>query len=121
MAHGCTGTGTRPPRVVESMRPGHSAAPLWLPDPVCAVCGGETMQEAGKTRKNSETVTRKLLYEFGPFRVDPQRRLLLQDGQPVPLTGKAFDILLALLECHGEIRSEEHTSELQSLRHLVCR
>src|ERR1022692_4432234 len=43
MAHGCTGTGTRPPRVVESMRPGHSAAPLWLPDPVCAVCGGETM------------------------------------------------------------------------------
>src|ERR1039458_4298148 len=93
MAHGCTGTGTRPPRVVESMRPGHSAAPLWLPDPVCAVCGGETMQEAGKTRKNSETVTRTLLYEFGPFRVDPQKRLLLQDGQPVPLTGKAFDII----------------------------
>src|SRR5262245_65048382 len=22
---------------------------------------------------------------------------------------------------HGEVRSEEHTSELQSLRHLVCR
>src|SRR6195952_6032455 len=22
---------------------------------------------------------------------------------------------------HGELRSEEHTSELQSLRHLVCR
>jgi DNA-binding winged helix-turn-helix (wHTH) protein/Tol biopolymer transport system component len=65
------------------------------------------MQEAGKTRKNSETVTRKLLYEFGPFRVDPQRRLLLQDGQPVPLTGKAFDILLALLECHGEILTKD--------------
>ena len=66
------------------------------------------MQEAGKTRKNSETVTRKLLYEFGPFRVDPQKRLLLQDGQPVPLTGKAFDIiLLALLECHGEILTKD--------------
>src|ERR1022692_3832904 len=72
-----------------------------------AVCGGETMQEAGKTRKNSETVTRTLLYEFGPFRVDPQKRLLLQDGQPVPLTGKAFDILLALLECHGEILTKD--------------
>src|ERR1039458_6263260 len=25
------------------------------------------------------------------------------------------------LECVGALRSEEHTSELQSLRHLVCR
>src|SRR5262245_64644236 len=25
------------------------------------------------------------------------------------------------LHCHNEDRSEEHTSELQSLRHLVCR
>jgi DNA-binding winged helix-turn-helix (wHTH) protein/Tol biopolymer transport system component len=65
------------------------------------------MQELGKTRKNSEAVTRKLLYEFGPFRVDPQKRLLLQDGQPVPLTGKALDILLALLECHGEILTKD--------------
>jgi len=74
---------------------------------VSSVCGGKTMQEIGKTRKNSETATRKLLYEFGPFRVDPQKRLLLQDGQPVPLTGKAFDILLALLECHGEILTKD--------------
>jgi DNA-binding winged helix-turn-helix (wHTH) protein/Tol biopolymer transport system component len=64
------------------------------------------MQELGKTRKNSETATRKF-YDFGPFRVDPQKRLLLQDSQPVPLTGKAFDILLALLECHGEILSKD--------------
>src|ERR1017187_1228045 len=85
MAHGCNGTGTRPPRVVESMRPGHSAAPLWLPDPVCAVCGGETMQEAGKPRKNSETVPRTLLYEFGPFRVDPQKRLLRIDAEGTKL------------------------------------
>ncbi|HXM43063.1 MAG TPA: winged helix-turn-helix domain-containing protein [Bryobacteraceae bacterium] len=65
------------------------------------------MQELGKTRKNSETANRKLLYEFGPFRVDPQKRLLLQDGRPVPLTGKALDILLALLECHGEILTKD--------------
>jgi DNA-binding winged helix-turn-helix (wHTH) protein/Tol biopolymer transport system component len=65
------------------------------------------MQEAGKTRKNPETVTRKLLYEFGPFRVDPQKRLLLQDGRPVALTGKAFDILLALVECHGDILTKD--------------
>src|ERR1035438_9860770 len=29
--------------------------------------------------------------------------------------------LMLLLEHWGQIRSEEHTSELQSLRHLVCR
>ncbi len=65
------------------------------------------MQEFGKTRKNPETVTPKLLYGFGPFRVDPQKRLLLRDGQPLPLTGKAFDILLVLLECHGDILTKD--------------
>src|ERR1035438_10104138 len=29
--------------------------------------------------------------------------------------------IVAVFEKHGFIRSEEHTSELQSLRHLVCR
>jgi len=37
------------------------------------------------------------LYEFGPFRADGVRRLLLRDGHPVPLTSKAFDTLLVLI------------------------
>jgi DNA-binding winged helix-turn-helix (wHTH) protein/Tol biopolymer transport system component len=37
-------------------------------------------------------------YEFGPFRIDPDRRLLLRENQPVPLQPKAFDILLVLVE-----------------------
>jgi TolB-like protein/DNA-binding winged helix-turn-helix (wHTH) protein/Flp pilus assembly protein TadD len=40
-------------------------------------------------------------YEFGPFRVDVARQLLLRDGQPVPLTAKAFETLLVLVK-HGE-------------------
>src|SRR5262245_58070445 len=44
------------------------------------------------------------------------------DGRPiVPVsakTGQGLDTLRGRL---GELRSEEHTSELQSLRHLVCR
>jgi DNA-binding winged helix-turn-helix (wHTH) protein/tetratricopeptide (TPR) repeat protein len=40
-------------------------------------------------------------YEFGPFRVDAARHLLLRDGQPVPLTAKAFETLLVLMK-HGE-------------------
>jgi len=37
------------------------------------------------------------LYEFGPFRVDANRRVLLRDGNPVPMSNKAFDLLLVLV------------------------
>jgi DNA-binding winged helix-turn-helix (wHTH) protein len=40
------------------------------------------------------------LYEFGPFRVDLQKEILFRDGKPVPLTPKAFQILLVLIR-HG--------------------
>jgi len=37
-------------------------------------------------------------YEFGPYRLDPATRRLQRDGEPVPLTPKAFELLLALIE-----------------------
>ncbi|HEX6622091.1 MAG TPA: transcriptional regulator, partial [Pyrinomonadaceae bacterium] len=43
----------------------------------------------------------KHFYQFGPFRLDPVKRRLLRDGGPVPLTPKAFDTLLALVEQSG--------------------
>ena len=46
-------------------------------------------------------------YEFGPFRLDAQERLLRRDGATVPLTPKAFDLLLALLERHGRLVEKE--------------
>ena len=36
------------------------------------------------------------LYRFGPYLLDPQRRTLFCDKSPVPLTPKAFDVLLFL-------------------------
>lgn len=42
--------------------------------------------------------TGKHLYEFGPFRIDPDHRLLLREDQPVPIQPKAFDILLVLVQ-----------------------
>ena len=42
-------------------------------------------------------------YEFGPFRLDPAERRLLRDGQVVPLTPKAFDLLVYLVEHHGHL------------------
>jgi Tol biopolymer transport system component/DNA-binding winged helix-turn-helix (wHTH) protein len=41
-------------------------------------------------------------YEFGPFRLDPVKRRLLRDGEPVPLTPKAFDTLLELVRHSGK-------------------
>ncbi len=46
-------------------------------------------------------------YEFGPFRASVNDRLLLRDGEVVPLTPKAFDLLLALLENSGRVLSKE--------------
>ncbi len=43
------------------------------------------------------------MYEFDAFRVDPVRRLLLRDGELVPVTPKALSILLILLERAGEV------------------
>lgn len=48
------------------------------------------------------------LYEFGPFRLDALRCLLLRGGQHVPLSPKAFETLLVLVLNHGRvIRKEE--------------
>ena len=38
----------------------------------------------------------KWLWAFGAFRLDARARLLLRDGLPVPLTPKAFDVLVHL-------------------------
>ena len=49
----------------------------------------------------------KHLYEFGPFRLDAEERLLLRDAEVVPLTPKAFDLLLALVEQRGHLLGKE--------------
>lgn len=48
-----------------------------------------------------------LSYEFGRFRVSTAERVLLRDGEVVPLTPKVFDILLTLVEKSGQVVSKE--------------
>ena len=43
------------------------------------------------------------VHEFGAFRLDAVERLLLKAGQPVSLTPKAFDLLVYLVERHGQL------------------
>lgn len=47
------------------------------------------------------------LYEFGSFRLDVAERLLLRDGEVVPLKPKAFDLLLAFLQQPGRLVEKE--------------
>jgi eukaryotic-like serine/threonine-protein kinase len=43
------------------------------------------------------------VHEFGSFRLDPSERLLLRGDQPVPLTPKAFDLLVYLVDHPGRL------------------
>jgi DNA-binding winged helix-turn-helix (wHTH) protein/tetratricopeptide (TPR) repeat protein len=49
----------------------------------------------------------KHLYEFGPYRIDPSKRLLLRGGESVPLPSKAFDTLLVLVQHKETVVSKE--------------
>jgi DNA-binding winged helix-turn-helix (wHTH) protein len=41
-------------------------------------------------------------FVFGSFRLIPAQRMLLDDGKPLRLGGRALDILIALVEGAGE-------------------
>jgi Tol biopolymer transport system component/DNA-binding winged helix-turn-helix (wHTH) protein len=47
------------------------------------------------------------IYKFGHFRLDVAERLLLRDGEVVPLQPKVFDLLLALVARHGRLVEKE--------------
>jgi DNA-binding winged helix-turn-helix (wHTH) protein/Tol biopolymer transport system component len=52
------------------------------------------------------------MYAFGPFRLDVAKRTLTRDGEPVPLTSKAFDTLLVLLRNHDRVVEKEELVKL---------
>lgn len=49
----------------------------------------------------------KRFYEFGPFRLDLAQRILLRNGQHIPLTLKAFETLCVLVKNSGRILEKE--------------
>jgi DNA-binding winged helix-turn-helix (wHTH) protein/TolB-like protein len=53
------------------------------------------------------TAARPFSYAFGGFRLDSAEKVLYQQGQPVPLTPKAVETLLALVERHGRLVPKE--------------
>jgi eukaryotic-like serine/threonine-protein kinase len=51
-------------------------------------------------------MARKGLYEFGPFRLDCAKHLLLKHGQPLQLPPKAFEILALLVQRRGALMAK---------------
>jgi DNA-binding winged helix-turn-helix (wHTH) protein/tetratricopeptide (TPR) repeat protein len=47
------------------------------------------------------------VYEFGPFRLDPEKPCLWRDGEPVSLTPKAVETLLVLVQQNGNLVERE--------------
>jgi Tol biopolymer transport system component/DNA-binding winged helix-turn-helix (wHTH) protein len=53
----------------------------------------------------------KAVFLFGPFRFDEAERVLMRDGEPVVLTPRAFDTLLALVSRAGRLVEKEQLLE----------
>ena len=53
----------------------------------------------------------KPAFEFGPFLLDPEKRLLLRSGEAVPLAPKALETLLALVEHSDRVLSKDELLE----------
>lgn len=51
------------------------------------------------------------MFTFGPFHLDVQERRLLRDGALVPLSGKAFDTLVALVEGANTLQRQQALME----------
>ncbi len=47
------------------------------------------------------------IFTFGPFRLEADERRLVRDGVLVPLSGKAFDTLVALVEGAGTLQRQQ--------------
>jgi TolB-like protein/DNA-binding winged helix-turn-helix (wHTH) protein/Tfp pilus assembly protein PilF len=62
---------------------------------------------AGDTEAAAPAIAGNLVYEFGPFRLDPRRRLLLTNNQPVPLQPTAFETLLTLVRNSDKVILKE--------------
>ena len=48
-------------------------------------------------------MSNNLCYEFGPYQLDPSKRILTREGEGIPLTPKATDILIVLVKQAGQL------------------
>lgn len=56
-----------------------------------------------KSDNSSLVAELKQIYEFGPYQLDVAERLLLRNGETVPLTPKSFETLYVLVQNSGHV------------------
>lgn len=54
----------------------------------------------------------RVVYEFGPYRLDPAKRSLVRDGQQVALAPKTFDLLCLLVERRDQVFAKKDLMDL---------
>ncbi len=53
--------------------------------------------------RDVNSLLEKRIYEFGEFRLNAGERVLEKAGKPVPVTPKALDVLIVLMQSRGHI------------------
>ncbi len=66
-----------------------------------------TSQDSTGLVPTSEDPKTKEMYEFGPFRIDPEKETVLRSGELVPITPKTFQILLVLIRKNKELVTKD--------------
>src|SRR5262245_12595546 len=85
--------------------------------PLVALTHARVIDGTGAAARENQTL---VIRDGSIAAVGDDGRLAVPEGAAViDLTGKS--VIPGLVMVHEHFRSEEHTSELQSLRHLVCR
>lgn len=64
-----------------------------------------------KSGSKNGALTNGHRYAFDNFEIDPANRILLRDGEAVPLTGKVFDVLLVFAENPGRLLEKDELLE----------
>lgn len=59
----------------------------------------------------SSNASTKGVYRFGEFRVDVRNRLLLRGSETVPVTPKAFDLLVLFIGSNGNLLEKDELIE----------
>lgn len=54
-----------------------------------------------------EAENKGVIYEFGRFVLDPQERVLIENGKSIHLTDKVFDVLLLLIQHRGKLLTKD--------------
>ena len=76
------------------------------PSTLLLLASGVEQREFDRMDASADSKPRKL-YEFGPFRLDPDKELLLREDENVLIAPKAFQVLLVLIRNNKQVVTKD--------------